>query len=514
MDSYYTVLHPWSNTREQDFRVNDERKKTSLLRIPQFRCPNLASVPVVSLLDCVFQIGNVDRVCDLDLAEDFPQNSQSGAALKAESSYGNNINESDTDVSENGVLDDAISDVVSFSKIHASDSSKHGKGTIRGKFEFVDSGTVEQIDSDTNVSIQTAATELEVGKSRVSQTAEGSAEEGHLIGKTLDVSRVRSAGLTSTHKSDTTGVNSDPLEDQSFSSPSEKQMQTNGSHNLESKEVEGGTLELVDADADANSSIQEDSLRFEVSQYTGRIHLYVCISGKDSRPRPLFENFRPEELEFVDFSSSDLKYNRTTKFMHENPGCLDICKAFIKEWNDLRPIERNKLLGKPLQLPLHLELFYLKETINHECGGLLKGGSKRRVTPLCEISNPLPPNAVWKKISLLSGCSRKEKEYTQAWTMTEEPLCKLCQRPCEGKLAKAPEFFEDLFCDLSCFEEYRIRTSQRSLRAALFQIEHGVCALCKLDCHKLVESIRPLSITRRREYIEKAAPKLANLANL
>lgn len=33
-----------------------------------------------------------------------------------------------------------------------------------------------------------------------------------------------------------------------------------------------------------------------------------------------------------------------------------------------------------------------------------------------------------------------------------------------GKLAKEPEFFEDLFCDLSCFQEYRIRTSQRSLR--------------------------------------------------
>lgn len=36
--------------------------------------------------------------------------------------------------------------------------------------------------------------------------------------------------------------------------------------------------------------------------------------------------------------------------------------------------------------------------------------------------------------------------------------------PCSGKLAKAPEYFEDLFCNLSCFQEYRIRTSQRALR--------------------------------------------------
>lgn len=33
-----------------------------------------------------------------------------------------------------------------------------------------------------------------------------------------------------------------------------------------------------------------------------------------------------------------------------------------------------------------------------------------------------------------------------------------------GINAKTPEFFEDLFCNLSCYEEYRVRTSSRSLR--------------------------------------------------
>lgn len=43
----------------------------------------------------------------------------------------------------------------------------------------------------------------------------------------------------------------------------------------------------------------------------------------------------------------------------------------------------------------------------------------------------------------------------------------------------------------------------------LFQIEQGVCTNCLLDCHKLVVHIRPLSMKRRREYIEKVAPKIA-----
>lgn len=33
-----------------------------------------------------------------------------------------------------------------------------------------------------------------------------------------------------------------------------------------------------------------------------------------------------------------------------------------------------------------------------------------------------------------------------------------------GHNAKTPEYFEDLFCNLGCYEEYRIRTSNRSLR--------------------------------------------------
>lgn len=33
-----------------------------------------------------------------------------------------------------------------------------------------------------------------------------------------------------------------------------------------------------------------------------------------------------------------------------------------------------------------------------------------------------------------------------------------------GNNAKTPEFFEDLFCNLGCYEEYRLRTSNQSIR--------------------------------------------------
>ncbi|XP_044484678.1 DNA annealing helicase and endonuclease ZRANB3 isoform X2 [Mangifera indica] len=262
---------------------------------------------------------------------------------------------------------------------------------------------------------------------------------------------------------------------------------------------------LPPTEADECCSNEVNSLRFEVSQYTGRIHLFLCMQGEDSRPRPLFENFRQEELDNKERISESLK---------DNPGYRHAILEFISDWNKLRPIEQTKLLGKPLQLPLSVELCCLKETINHNTGGLLKGGSKRRTTPSDEISHPLPSDAVWKKIRIYSGFRKKEREFTQGWTLNNEPLCKLCQKPCKGNNAKTPEYFEDLFCNLGCYEEYRLRTSGRFLREELFQIEHGICMNCQLDCHKLVKHIKPLSLDQRQKYVEKVAPNVARWKNL
>ncbi|XP_061358893.1 uncharacterized protein LOC133303060 isoform X2 [Gastrolobium bilobum] len=279
--------------------------------------------------------------------------------------------------------------------------------------------------------------------------------------------------------------------------------------------TEADKKELVHlVEADEHCSNQVGSLRFEVSPYTGRIHLYTCILGTDTRPQPLHKNFRPEELELLSSVADDEKRKIEFVSIKDNPAYRHALLDFANEWKNLRSIERKKLLGKPLQLPLAVELCYLNESNNHNNRGLLNGGSKRRMTPLTEVSYPLPSDAVWRKVYLRSGLGKKEKEYTQGWSLTDEPLCKLCQKQCMGNNAKTPEFFEDLFCNLICFEEYRMRTSNRFLRQELFQIEQGVCTNCQLNCHKLVEHIRPLSLERRREYIEKVAPKVAKRKNM
>ncbi|XP_021860897.1 uncharacterized protein [Spinacia oleracea] len=263
------------------------------------------------------------------------------------------------------------------------------------------------------------------------------------------------------------------------------------------------TMDETDCLTIAQSSVQVnmDSLRFAVSRYTGRIHLCTCDHEEDSAPRSLSENFRLEE-----FSADPSEW--TSAFIKENPTCQLAIVSFINEWKNLKLIEKRKLLGRPLQLPLAIELLRLSESNNHDSNGLLKGGSKRRHTPLCEISFPLRSNAVVKEVSLCDDRGNK-KLYIQYWTLMDEPLCKLCQNPCQDINAKKPKGFSDLYCSNACYEEYRLRTSGRFLRQELFEIEHGICTNCQLDCHKLVQHLKPLSVEDRGKYIERVAPQLS-----
>ncbi|GAB2270052.1 hypothetical protein Dimus_004966 [Dionaea muscipula] len=273
---------------------------------------------------------------------------------------------------------------------------------------------------------------------------------------------------------------------------------------VDDKEGLEGILDLKPDDVlGSSSSILPVSLRFAVSQYTGRIHLCMCILGTDSRPRPLSENFQPDEI------TDDPDAKEASPFIKSNPKCLEVILTFIHEWKNLRPFDRRKLLGKPLQLPLSTELLCLYESANHDYRGLLSGGSKRRTTPFYDISLPPPSDATWKEVHLFGSCGKRNRTYIQAWTMMDEPLCKLCQNPCMGINAKKPEYFEDLFCKLTCYEEYRSRTSNRFLRQELFEIERGICKVCKLDCHKLVKHLTPLSNANREQYVKKVAPNLA-----
>lgn len=103
-----------------------------------------------------------------------------------------------------------------------------------------------------------------------------------------------------------------------------------------------------------------------MSQYTGRIHLYSCIHGTDSRPRPLFHSFQPEELDLHDSLILIDIEDMPSTILRNNAAFRQVVVLFLSQWHKLRPIHRKKLLGKPLQLPLAIELCCLTEGANHD----------------------------------------------------------------------------------------------------------------------------------------------------
>lgn len=65
-----------------------------------------------------------------------------------------------------------------------------------------------------------------------------------------------------------------------------------------------------------------------------------------------------------------------------------------------------------------------------------------------------------------------------------------------GNNAKTPEYFEDLFCNLVCYQEYRMRTSNRFIRQVrtfiIFKLE-CIC-LIFVSCFKFQCSLLEISL--------------------
>jgi 5-methylcytosine-specific restriction endonuclease McrA len=72
----------------------------------------------------------------------------------------------------------------------------------------------------------------------------------------------------------------------------------------------------------------------------------------------------------------------------------------------------------------------------------------------------------------------------------------------------------DLCCSAECHTRLLFATDPSALRAALFQQDRGVCALCSLDCAALLARLKPLVSARapvatRRAILLAASPRFA-----
>ena len=68
-------------------------------------------------------------------------------------------------------------------------------------------------------------------------------------------------------------------------------------------------------------------------------------------------------------------------------------------------------------------------------------------------------------------------------------MCRWCKGAVSGR--------RRTFCSDACVHEWRLRSSTSYLRECVFERDAGVCALCRLDTHKLRRRIMRLPFAQR-----------------
>eukprot|EP00897_Mesotaenium_endlicherianum_P001819 jgi/Mesen1/1665/ME000135S00648 len=252
---------------------------------------------------------------------------------------------------------------------------------------------------------------------------------------------------------------------------------------------------------------RSETLLFEVSVNTGRVHVYVrAFPDSGAGAVPLGANFHPEELEVPGAAARAGEGEEAHSMLPlwRQRECQVAALQFLSEWKALRPVLRRRLAGRPLCCPLELELQRAADPA-FDPHGVLVGGSKRRITPRDEVAAPDPDGS--RRVPLvLQVRGNKRRQEEQVWSANEEPLCHMCKLPCRSSRARRAAVFSDLFCTRTCVDEYLGKTSSAYVRSVVFEMERGVCTGCHLDCHALVECARVLPPAQRRRYILQKAP--------
>ncbi|XP_030310503.1 DNA annealing helicase and endonuclease ZRANB3 [Calypte anna] len=269
-----------------------------------------------------------------------------------------------------------------------------------------------------------------------------------------------------------------------------------------------------------------DGLMFCASRNTDRIHLYT----KDGEP--LHHNFIPLDIQLDNWEdlpeSFQQKQNRS------------MILRFVKEWSRLTAMKQ-KIIRKSGQIfcsPIHAaeelskkqpvvgstKRYVTKEDV--AAASLSKasssGGSVRLISKESEIclksentsaeqsdhstkllsENGKDPSVPHSSQPPAEGSSLS-KGYLQALDSQGNPLCLSCQQPtAQLDPACQARAWDTRFCSHACQEDFSIRSSQSYIRTKVFEIEHGVCQLCKGNAQELYLSIRDAPKSQRKKLLE------------
>ncbi|KAK9812930.1 hypothetical protein WJX72_005929 [[Myrmecia] bisecta] len=268
---------------------------------------------------------------------------------------------------------------------------------------------------------------------------------------------------------------------------------------------------------------------FEVSANTNRVHFHSKPNG--SAPLGLSLPLELLQMPGTPATLADLLQaldNRPQVAVHVGPaGVLALqphisradveawvadAREFAAEWVEMRSVFQSKLFGQVLRHPLQDAV----EEANAKAqkAGAYGSGTDRYLTG-DRSETPLPEGASWQTVRVKYARYGQEVAYKQAFSAGNQRLCVCCLAPVLNCSAPPPAVLHsavDLFCGPACEARFCMRSGGGALRRAVFRLERGVCTLCKLDCHDLVQRLRTIEKgshkweEKRRQRVAKLAP--------
>uniref|UniRef100_A0A7M4FTI9 Zinc finger RANBP2-type containing 3 n=1 Tax=Crocodylus porosus TaxID=8502 RepID=A0A7M4FTI9_CROPO len=273
-----------------------------------------------------------------------------------------------------------------------------------------------------------------------------------------------------------------------------------------------------------------DGLMFCASRNTDRIHLYT------KEGEPLNCNFIPLDIKLDNWEdlpeSFQQKQNRflILRFVREWSNLTTMKQKIIRKSGQIfqSPILVAEELSQQQARPSSTKRYMTKEDV--AVASLSKvnssGGSVRMVSKEATFYLKIAATSVGEKdgpstkllledgkdspvLNLVSAQAEVvedpsvKKGYMQAVDNKGNPLCLNCQHPTVqlDQHCKSTDW-DTRFCSHACQEDFLIRSSNSYLRTKVFEIERGICQLCKQNAQELYLSIRDAPKSQRKKLLD------------
>jgi len=255
--------------------------------------------------------------------------------------------------------------------------------------------------------------------------------------------------------------------------------------------------------------ITNPTFKFSVSRNTGRVYLYTL----DDKPMNL--NFTIADLESSHFE-------KLPQFLANSPCNISEARRFVKLWSELRGVEKNLLYNTPCHTP-RIDAQRLKMKRKLDKSTTPNGPSTIRFTPRESFEMKSSSKGSFSKQVVCRPGNHAKFTYTQHFSEDGRPICLYCANPFYRKGAtlenvmieqipgntarkrkSSVDVIDNRFCSAKCAKEYQVRVCGNTVRRQLFELEHGQCQLCNLDCHVLYQRLKVLMPSQRRKEIEQS----------